>query len=114
MFGAISVKPLPALADAAGLNPRLNGCPPPGLVTGICPRRNSAGRDDPCQAATVAFCQCCAASTRSGHGALSLTRRLASSKAGVLAFSRTGDPTLGDFDDAIALGRAGEVPSELV
>jgi hypothetical protein len=32
----------------------------------------------------------------------------------VLAFSRTGDPALGDFDDAVILGRAGEVPAELV
>jgi len=34
---------------------------------------------------------------RSEHGALSLMRRLAVTKAGVLAFSRAGDPALGDF-----------------
>jgi hypothetical protein len=51
---------------------------------------------------------------RSEHGALSMMRRLAFAKAGVLAFSRTGDPALGDFEDAVILGRAGEVPAELV
>ncbi|MDQ0471156.1 hypothetical protein [Labrys wisconsinensis] len=50
---------------------------------------------------------------RSEHGALSLMRRLAAGKAGVLVFSRSGDPALGDFEDAVILGRAGEVPGEL-
>jgi hypothetical protein len=51
---------------------------------------------------------------RSQHGALGLMRRLAADKAGVLAFSRTADPALGDFEDAVILGRAGEVSAELV
>lgn len=34
-------------------------------------------------------------------------------KAGAIAFSRTGDPTIGEFQDAVILGRYGEVPSDL-
>lgn len=34
-------------------------------------------------------------------------------KAGAVAFSRTGDPKLGDFEDAVILGRYGETPSDL-
>lgn len=34
-------------------------------------------------------------------------------KAGAIAFSRTGDPTIGEFDDAEILGRYGEVPADL-
>lgn len=33
--------------------------------------------------------------------------------AGAVAFSRTGDPQLGDFDDAVVLGRFGETPDGL-
>ncbi|MCL2714291.1 MAG: hypothetical protein FWD68_06835 [Alphaproteobacteria bacterium] len=31
---------------------------------------------------------------------------------GALAFSRSGDPSLGDFDDAVILGRFGKIPME--
>lgn len=34
-------------------------------------------------------------------------------KAGAIAFSRTGDPTIGEFQDAVILGRYGEVPADL-
>ena len=34
-------------------------------------------------------------------------------KAGVIAFSRSGDPTVGEFEDAVVLGRYGEVPDDL-
>lgn len=34
-------------------------------------------------------------------------------KAGAIAFSRTGDPRIGEFQDAIILGRYGEVPGDL-
>ena len=32
---------------------------------------------------------------------------------GAVAFSRTGDPAIGEFSDAIVLGQFGEVPSDL-
>lgn len=32
---------------------------------------------------------------------------------GVVAFSRTGDPAIGEFSDAIVLGQFGEVPGDL-
>lgn len=34
-------------------------------------------------------------------------------KAGAVAFSRTGDPAVGEFDDAVILGRYGEAPDDL-
>ena len=42
-------------------------------------------------------------------------KRVAQAHAGALgavAFSRTGDPETGDFDDAVILGSFGEVPEE--
>jgi hypothetical protein len=33
--------------------------------------------------------------------------------AGAIAFSRTGDPDVGEFADAVVLFQAGEVPDEL-
>jgi hypothetical protein len=35
-------------------------------------------------------------------------------KVGAIAFSRTGDAQLGDFNDAVILGHFGEVPSDLL
>jgi hypothetical protein len=32
---------------------------------------------------------------------------------GAIAFSRTGDPKLGDFDNAVVLGRYGETPEDM-
>ncbi len=37
----------------------------------------------------------------SEHSAISRARSLIGRKAGVIAFRRTGDPSLGDFDDAV-------------
>jgi hypothetical protein len=45
--------------------------------------------------------------------ALRLANRLAERKAGVVAFSRTGDPDLGELDDPIILARYGQLPPEL-
>lgn len=35
-------------------------------------------------------------------------------KAGAIAFQRTGDPQLGEFEDAVILGQYGEVPADLM
>lgn len=43
------------------------------------------------------------------HRAYSLVGK----KVGALAFSRTGDLALGEFEDAIILGRYGETPDDL-
>lgn len=34
-------------------------------------------------------------------------------KVGAVAFSRTGDPAIGEFEDAVILGRYGETPNDL-
>ena len=39
--------------------------------------------------------------------------RVARSKGGAIAFSRTGDPVSGEFDDAVILASFGEVPNDL-
>jgi hypothetical protein len=39
--------------------------------------------------------------------------RVARSKGGAIAFSRTGDPVTGEFDDAVILASAREVPNDL-
>ncbi|MGD9766808.1 MAG: hypothetical protein AB7U62_04120 [Pseudolabrys sp.] len=41
-----------------------------------------------------------------------MARSFAVSKGGGLAFSRDGDPTTGDYDDAVVIGRYGHVPEE--
>ncbi|MFO1117712.1 MAG: hypothetical protein U1E28_18680 [Beijerinckiaceae bacterium] len=33
-------------------------------------------------------------------------------KAGAIAFSRSGDPAVGEFEDAIVLGRYGDAPDD--
>lgn len=38
-------------------------------------------------------------------------RRMAETMAGAVAFSRTGDPATGDFDDAIVICSFGDVPT---
>ena len=40
-------------------------------------------------------------------------QRVARSKGGAVAFSRTGDPQLGEFSDAVILARYGETPDDL-
>ena len=41
----------------------------------------------------------------------SAARRMAETSAGAVAFSRTGDPATGEFEDAVVLREFGEVPS---
>ena len=48
----------------------------------------------------------------SAHYAKSLAARLATSNAGVIAWSRTGDPDLGDWGPAVVLTRSGVIPDE--
>jgi len=45
--------------------------------------------------------------------AVARARSLAATKPGADAFSRTGDPKLGDFADAVVLFEAGDVPDDL-
>lgn len=40
--------------------------------------------------------------------------RLAAGKAGVVAFSRTGDPSTGEFAEAVVIARHGTMPGELM
>ena len=40
-------------------------------------------------------------------------RALAAQKAGAVAFSRTGDPEIGEWADAVVLSRAGDTPADL-
>ena len=35
-------------------------------------------------------------------------------KVGAIAFSRTGDPAIGEFEDAVIIGQYGEVPSDVL
>ena len=49
----------------------------------------------------------------SATAAMSRARSLAVTKAGVLAFARTGDPKVGEFADAVVLFKAGEVPEDV-
>jgi hypothetical protein len=48
----------------------------------------------------------------------SAARRLASfmaaSKPGAIAFSRTGDPATGEFEDAVIIARYGEVAEDVI
>ncbi len=53
------------------------------------------------------------AECQSSSQAISRARSLAASKAGAVAFSRTGDPNIGEFTDAVVLFSAGEVPDEI-
>ena len=46
--------------------------------------------------------------------AISRARALAAKNAGAIAFSRTGDPDIGEFQDAVVLWQDGEVPDDAV
>jgi hypothetical protein len=46
--------------------------------------------------------------------AIAKARSLAAKNAGAVAFSRTGDPALGEFDDAKVLWQSGEIPADLL
>ena len=48
----------------------------------------------------------------SASAARSIANRLMSTHAGVIAWSRAGDPELGDWQPAIELMRAGTIPEE--
>ena len=47
--------------------------------------------------------------SQTSTAAVARARSLAKSKAGAIAFSRTGDPSIGEFSDAVVLFREGEV-----
>jgi hypothetical protein len=51
--------------------------------------------------------------SQSSTQAISRARSLAGTKAGAVAFSRTGDPDIGEFADAVVLFKTGDVPDEL-
>lgn len=48
---------------------------------------------------------------RSSGEAMRVSQRARETKAGAIVFSRTGDPSLGDWDDAVILDRWGEAPT---
>jgi hypothetical protein len=65
----------------------------------------NAGRGENLKADTPIAC-------KTQTGALRTAERLALSKLGVVAFSSTGDPEMGDYDDEpTVLFRNGQVPS---
>lgn len=49
----------------------------------------------------------------SAASARALAARIASGHVGVIAWSRTGDPELGDWQPAVELVRTGTIPDEL-
>lgn len=50
---------------------------------------------------------------QSPSGAIARARAMAVRSGGAIAFARTGDPSLGDFEDAVVLGRYGAIPDDL-
>ena len=48
---------------------------------------------------------------QSASAAIAAAASMARASAGAVAFSRTGDPQVGDFDDAVVLRSFGKVPS---
>lgn len=54
-----------------------------------------------------------AAEAPTAAAAISRAARLAPQKAGVIAFSRSGDPAIGEFAPALILARHGETPEAL-
>ena len=50
---------------------------------------------------------------QSASAAKSKASFLAGSKAGAVAFSRTGDPSQGEFEPAVVIARYGETPDDL-
>jgi len=51
--------------------------------------------------------------SQSPSAAIARARSLATKKAGAVAFSRTGDPNLGEFSDAVVLFTSGDMPDEI-
>jgi hypothetical protein len=62
-------------------------------------------REDGIAAAEPKACQ-------SAFAARALAKRLASTHAGVIAWSRTGDPELGDWGPSVELIRSGIIPDD--
>jgi hypothetical protein len=54
-----------------------------------------------------------AAQTPTPHLAISRAKRLATRAKGAVAFSRTGDPDLGEYSDATVLMAIGELPADV-
>jgi hypothetical protein len=50
---------------------------------------------------------------RSAEQAKATASRMTADGRGAVAFSKTGDPQLGDWSDAVILGRYGDVPDDL-
>jgi hypothetical protein len=50
---------------------------------------------------------------RSAEQAKTTASRMAGVECGAVAFSKTGDPQLGEWEDAVILGRYGDVPDDL-
>ena len=48
---------------------------------------------------------------QSASAAEGLARKMSLTSAGAVAFSRTGEPATGDFDNAVVIRSFGEVPS---
>lgn len=59
------------------------------------------------------LCPAEAIECQSSNGATSQARAVAAVKGGAVAFSRIGDPNVCDFDDAMILATAGDVPADL-
>lgn len=47
------------------------------------------------------------------RSAIRMAERLASNGVGAVAFSRAGDPEIGDFDEPVELARFGDIPENL-
>jgi len=50
---------------------------------------------------------------RSAQQAKATASRMAAAERGAIAFAKTGNPQLGEWDDAVILGRYGDVPDDL-
>ena len=48
---------------------------------------------------------------QTASAAVNEARRLAAASAGAVAFSRTGDPSVGEFEDAVLIQTFGDVPN---
>ena len=51
---------------------------------------------------------------QSSHGAAARARAVAAAKGGAVAFCRTGDLALGEFDEAEIIAKVGDVPVDLL
>ncbi|GGH18854.1 hypothetical protein GCM10007036_21310 [Alsobacter metallidurans] len=54
-----------------------------------------------------------AAEFQSPGAAMQAANALSKKHGGAVAFSRSGDPSIGEFDDAVVLIRVGDVPADL-